>query len=81
MNISDLENSMVLGPQFEDEELTQIDEDDAYNADFNLREEERRERANEIADTLHDELLDMFGPDATENELFGRGSMLKRQAS
>jgi len=80
MSISDLENSMIIGNYY-DESPDPVDEDEVYAADFDLREEERKERANEIADTLHDELLDMFGPDAAEHELFGPGSMTRRQAS
>ena len=69
----DIENNMVIGNDY-DESPDPVDEDEIYAANFDLREEERRERANEIADETRKALIDMFGEtDETINWSAGFG--------
>lgn len=70
----DIENNMVIGNYY-DESPDSVDEDKIYAADFDLREEKRRERANEIADETRKALIDMFGEtDETINWSAGWGN-------
>ncbi len=71
---SEIENNIVIGNYY-DESPDPVDEDEVYAADFDLREEKRRERANEIADETRKALIDMFGEtDETINWSAGWGN-------